>query len=623
MRRADRAAKPSPTASAPSDAGVPATGLSESKGKKHRARRAERNATKRAAAADASHRAYWPFFLAGFVTLFAAFWVYGPALEGPFLFDDRTLPFGNGTFPVDDFFAWLKGVRPLLMLTYWMNYRLSQFQPYSYHAFNVVFHAANAVLVFLIARKVLQFANVASTRRDILAGFAGALFLLHPANSEAVAYITSRSEDLSVLLFLGAWTAFLYRRQTETTWTRAALVLVLFGAAVLTKEHTIMLPLVLLLTDYFWDPPFSFEGIHRNWRLYLPVAASFVLVVAYLFTQLRTAIVQGAGGAGFGLKDFTWYQYFFTECRAFWLYIRLFLFPVGLRVDYDFPISYTILEHGALIGLVAILTAAAAAIYYGRRYPLAAFGFFLFVILMAPTSSFLPIKDPVVEYRLYLSMIGLLFIVLEFLRRVDVTQRGWIALLGGVLLVAGVTTYARNAVWSDPRLLWEDAVAKSPNVARAEFHLAEAYREQGDCAKALPHYSRAAELDPPAKHSYWYASVFVDWGLAYDCLNREDEALAKLRQAAALKPTAHVYSQIGMIYGKQKKNVEAMEALQQAVKLDPSFVMTYVYMGGVYQNGGDLADAIAQFRHALAIDPKNETAIESLRAAEAALANRR
>ncbi|HLM97835.1 MAG TPA: tetratricopeptide repeat protein [Bryobacteraceae bacterium] len=593
------------------------------KGKKQQSKRIDRSAGRRATVAEVPQRTYWPYFLGGFLTLSVAFWVYGPALYGPFLFDDRTLPFGNGTFPVDEFLPWLKGVRPLVMLSYWMNYRLSQFQPYSYHAFNVIFHAANSILIFLIARKVLQFANVVSARRDVLAVFAGALFLLHPVNSESVAYITSRSEDLSVLLFLGAWTAFLYRPQAETTWARAALVLALFGAAAFTKEHTIVLPAVLLLTDYFWNPPFSFEGIRRNWRMYLPVAAGFALVVAYLVTTLRSAILQGAGGAGFGLKDFTWYQYFFTECRAFWLYIRLFLFPAGLRVDYDFPISRTILEPGALIGLIAILAVAGAAFYYRRRYPLAAFGFFAFVILMAPTSSFMPIKDPVVEYRLYLSMIGLLLIVLEFLRRVDVRQRNWMALLAGVLVVSGIATYERNFVWSDPRILWEDTVAKSPNLSRAEFHLAEAYREQGDCAKALPHYARAAENDPPAKHSYWYASIFVDWGLAYDCLNREDEALAKFRQAAELEPTAHVYSQIGMIYGKQKKNAEAMAALQIALQLDPSFVMTYVYLGGVYQNGGDLADAIDEFKHALALDPKNEAALESLRNAEAALANRR
>jgi protein O-mannosyl-transferase len=587
------------------------------KAKKQHTRKIDRGAGKRAAVAEVPQRIYWPYFLGGFLALAAGFWVYGPALNGPFIFDDRYLPFGNGTFPVDHFLAWLNGVRPVLMLSYWVNYRLSQFQPYSYHAFNVIFHAANSVLIFLITRKVLQFVEVMNPRRGVLAVFAGAVFLLHPVNSESVGYITSRSEDLSVLLFLGAWTAFLYRQKAETTWARAVLVLLLFGAAALTKEHTMVLPALLLLTDYFWNPPFSFGGIRRNWRLYVPVAAGGVLATAYLARLLR-----GAPTAGFGITDFTWYQYFFTECRAFWVYIRLFLLPIDLRVDYDFPISRTILDHGAVVGLVAILIVAGAAFYYRRRYPLAAFGFFAFVILMAPTSSFMPIKDPVAEHRLYLSMIGLLFIVLEFLRRVEVTQRKWIAALGAVLLVAGVATYERSAVWSDPRLLWEDTVAKSPGLSRDEFQLAEAYREQGDCARALPHYARAAEIDPPAKHSYWYATIFVDWGEAYDCLNQEDQAIAKFRQAAALEPTAHVYSQIGMAYGKQKKNAEALEALHKAQQMDPSFLMTYVYLGDVYQNMGDFADGIANFKHALAIDPHSGVAFQSLQNAEAALANR-
>ncbi len=578
----------------------------------------ETGAGKRAAVAEPRRRVLWPYFLGGFLSLVAAFWVYGPALNGPFIFDDRYLPFGVSNFPVDNMMAWLRGVRPVVMWTYWVNYRLSAFQPYSYHAFNVVFHAMNSVLLFFIVRKILELAEVERTRRDVLAVFAGALFLLHPVNTESVSYVASRTENLSVLLFFGAFALFLYRRGPEMAWIRSAIVLALFGLAVMSKEHTIALPALLLLTDYFWNRPFSLEGIRRNWRLYVPIAAGAILVGGYLAKGMRLA-----GNAGFGLKDFTWYQYFFTQCRAFWVYIRLFLLPVGLRIDYDFPISRTILDHGSLVGLVAILAAVAAAFYFRRRYPLAAYGLFAFVILMAPTSSFLPIKDPIAERRLYLSMIGLLFIVLEFLRRVDVKQAKWMAALGGALLVAAVGTYQRNLVWSDPVLLWEDTAAKSPKLARDEFQLAEAYREEGQCAKALPHYERTEQLDSAGKHSDWYDTLFLDWGLAYgDCLDQPEQALAKYKQAAAIKPTAIAYSQIGRIYGKQGRNAEAMEVLQKALKLDRNFDFTYVYLGGVHQNLGDLAAAAADFKRALAINPQNEAAAQSLANVEAALANR-
>jgi len=556
---------------------------------------------------------FWPYAIGLAAALVAAFAVYEPSLQGPFLFDDQYLPFGQPDFPFDSLKAWILGVRPLLMFTYWINYQLSAKDTFSYHAFNVIFHAMVSILVFFIARKVLEWAQVEGRRRDVLAIFAGALFLLHPVNSESVGYVASRSESLSVLFFLGAFALFLYRRTTEITWTRTALVLLVFGGAVLSKEHTVVLPALLLLTDYFWNPPFSFTGIRRNWRLYVPVTAGGLLAVFYLLRQLR-----GAPSAGFSLKDFTWYQYFFTQCRAFWLYIRLFLFPAWLRIDYDFPISHTILEHGALVGLIAILLAAGAAFYYRRRYPLAAYGFFAFLILMAPTSSIVPIADPVAERRLYLSMIGLLFIVMEFLRRVDVRQPKWIAGLAGVLLVAGIAAHSRNFVWSDKVLLWEDTVTESPNKYRPVFQLAQAYFEAGKCAQALPYYERAAQLDPT---DY---SLFVDWGVDYvNCLNQPEQAVAKFRQAAALKPTAHVYSQIGMAYGKEGKNAEALEALATAEKIDPNFDATYQYRGGVHLAEGNPTAAIEDFRRALALNPRNEIARRALAMTEEQLTNRR
>ena len=583
------------------------------KAKKQETRRNRRASAKAASAiAETPRAAYWPYLLGYVLALVVAFEVYGPSLYGPFLFDDQYLPFSVPNFAVDSLRVWIRGVRPLLMFSYWVNYQLSEFHTTSYHAFNVIFHTANSILVSLIVRKILESAGVERKRRDVLAAFAGALFLLHPVNSESVGYVASRSENLSFLFFYGAFTLYLYRRTAEITWLRAAAVLILFGAAITTKEHTVVLPLLLLLTDYFWNPPFSLAGIRRNWRLYVPITAGGIVAALYL-----APIVRRSSSAGFSIKDFTWYQYFFTQCRAVWLYVRLFLFPAGLNIDRDFPISRTVVDHGAILGLVAILLAAGAAFYFRRRYPLAAYGVFAFLILMAPTSSFVPIADPVAERRLYLSMIGLLFIVMEFLRRVDVGQHRWMMALAAVLLIAAGLTHNRNYVWGDKVALWEDTVAKSPNKARDQFQLAQAYYETHDCAKALPYYARSAELDPMDDR------VFTDWGLDYDCLNDLDQAVAKIRHALSLKPTAHGYSQLGMIFGKNGKYAEALEALAAAAKIDPNFDMTYVYRGDVHLSAGDPAAAVQDFRQALALNPQNQPAMHDLGIAESRLGNRR
>jgi tetratricopeptide (TPR) repeat protein len=144
-----------------------------------------------------------------------------------------------------------------------------------------------------------------------------------------------------------------------------------------------------------------------------------------------------------------------------------------------------------------------------------------------------------------------------------------------------------------------------------EFQLAQAYYEHGECDKALPHYERSAALDSTDYR------LFIDWGLAYDCLNQPEQALTKFKRAVSMKATAHAYSQIGMVYGKQRRNAEALDALATAEKIDPSFDMTYVYRAGVRISEGNPAAAMEDFRHALALNPRNQTARQALAMIEA------
>ncbi|HWQ53166.1 MAG TPA: tetratricopeptide repeat protein [Bryobacteraceae bacterium] len=549
-------------------------------------------------------RRIWPWALSFFLAAFLVFEVYGPVLRGPFLFDDDYLAFRRPGF-TDQLGAWMAGVRPLLMFTYWVNFRLSPVDTFLYHVVNVVFHLGAGVLMFFILRRLLELAGTRGDRVWILSAFGAGLFLLHPIQTESVAYVASRSENLSVMLMLGAFAAFVCRPVAAISWGRAAAVLVLFGAALASKEHTLMLPALLLLTDYYWNPGFSLQGIRRNWRLYLPLAAAAAVGVAFVMR-----VLAHADTAGFGMKNLKWYEYFFTQGRALFVYLRLFVLPYGQTVDYDFPISRTPWQHGAFLGLAALVAITVAAWLYRRRWPLASFGWLTFLILMAPTSSVMPIADPVAERRLYISMIGLLLIAFEFLRRLNVDRKMLAGALAGVLVVAAVLTWQRNQVWTDNMALWRDAVEKFPGKSRAHFQLAYAYYSQNRCAEALPHYRRVAEIDGPAYDS------LVDWALALDCNNQPQEALAKLKQAAALDSTAHVYSLIGMVFAKQSRWAEALAALDTASRINPAYAMTFVYRGDVRLSLNDPAAAIAEYRRALELDPRNEIVGQKLIQAE-------
>jgi len=574
-------------------------------GRKGRAKGKARAPEKAAAAPRKPGTQWWIYAAAAALALYLAFQVYAPALSGPFVFDDTYQPYHTPDFP-NALHFWTRGVRPLLMFSYWINYRFSQAPP-GFHAVNILIHLLNSFLIFFIVRKL--------ARREspdwMLAAFAAAVFLLHPIQTEAVSYIAGRSECLSVFFFLAAFAVFLYRRTPAVSWPASIAVLLLFGAAALTKEHTLVLPALLLLTDYYWNPGFSFSGIRRNWRLYVPIAltaAGGLVYIAKVLTQAATA--------GFGLTGLTWYQYFFTECRAFFVYLRLLVFPAGQNLDWEYPISRNILDHGAILGLAAILALAGAAIYFRRRYPLASYGFLVYLLLMAPTSSFVPIKDPVAERRLYLPMIGILLVAVAALARMRVDRRKLAAALCGILAVLAIATYRRNEVWASDIAIWEDAARKSPGKQRVHFQLAHTYYTYGRCADAIAQYAEAARLEQP---DY---GLLVDWGLAYDCTNEPDLAVAKLREAAALEPKAHVYTQIAMVYAKQSRWQEALEALAQAERLNPNYDMIYDNRGGIRARTNDLAGAEADYRRALAINPSNEHAREMLGIVERQLSSR-
>jgi tetratricopeptide (TPR) repeat protein len=563
-----------------------------------------RNKRTRAAsvAPPASGFRWWHYALAVAAFVYLAFQVYAPTLESPFLFDDQYLPFALPYFGENPLRLWIGGVRPALMFGFWLNYQIAGQDTFWYHVVNVLFHVFNAGLVFLIVRKLLQLAG--ETRESsLVALFAAALFLLHPVQTESVSYVASRSENQSTAFYYGAAAVFLYRRQQAIGWRRTGLVLLLFLLAIATKEHAITLPALLLLTDYFWNPGFSFQGIRRNWRLYVSVIAGGLVAGNYILSRIGDT---AAAEAGFGLKGVAWYQYLFTQFEVFFIYLRLFVLPANLTVDYDHAFVRSVFELSGIFWLVILLATLALAWIYRRRYPLAAFGLFAVVLLLAPTSSILPIRDPIAERRMYLPMIGYLLIVVEFLRRFRLRRLALLAGMGAILVMAAAATYARNQVWSGPVPFWEDAAKKAPNKRRPRFQLAFAYYEAGRCGDAVREYGEVARIEPP---NY---ELLVDWALAYDCLQQFDEAVDKLRQAAALEPRAHVYSLIGMVYAKQARWDQALEALGKAEELDPRFAMTFVYRANAYLARGRPDLAATEFERALAIEPQNQMAHEGL-----------
>jgi tetratricopeptide (TPR) repeat protein len=243
------------------------------------------------------------------------------------------------------------------------------------------------------------------------------------------------------------------------------------------------------------------------------------------------------------------------------------------------------------------------AILLRRRYPLAAYGFLIFLVCLAPTSSFIPIHDVFVERRLYLPFIGLLLVMLEPLRRLNGAPKTLAFLLAGICLVTSYMTWQRSHVWASVIALWEDSAAKSPDKPRARIGLGNAYIHEHRCGDAAREYEAASRLGGSD------FTLKYNLATAYECLHRPEQASTLLREAIAENPdAAPSYALLGKVSAEKREWKEGLTSLQRAVELDPNYAPAHAYLGVILTDLGRPDLAGPEFEACLRIDPGNALA---------------
>jgi len=534
--------------------------------------------------------------------------VYWPALNGPILFDDLNLPVFNGA-ALPSWMSYFSGVRPLYYLSLHLNYLVSGREIFAYHLTNLALHFLTGGLVFYLLRQLLE--QTGSTEREAsrLALVGSLVFLLHPLQTEAVSYIASRSESLSTPFAYAALAVLAAAGARPVGWARSASILALLAAGTLVKEPVVAMAAVILLVDHWRAERNGSAGLRGNWRLHLPMAVGAALGSVGLVVYVSS---RSGGSAGLSLAGATWYGYLFTQFKVIWIYIRLFMFPVGQNVDYRISQSGRLLDPFAILGLAGLIVLLLAAWKFRNRYPLASLGVAVFLILLSPTSSVIPIADAAAERRAYLPSIGLLLILVEFLRR----WRGpvWknVVIYAAIALLA-LATWQRNNAFGSMVAMWEDSARGNPRNARAWVHLGAAYVQAGRCSEAVSVFERAQRLGYREQSFYW------DYAAALECDKQIDRAVAEYRRAIAIAPKAQAWTLLAALFERQGRWDEAFDALDQAERLDPAYWEVYSFRGGAYLNLKRFEAAAAEYRRALELRPDDALSLAGLTRASAAL----
>jgi tetratricopeptide (TPR) repeat protein len=519
--------------------------------------------------------------------------VYVPSLWGGFLYDDiailvenrrlqdlRALPTVLGYEPA----------RPLLGLTWALNYAVAGTRPWPYHLVNLLIHAANAALVASllgwIARRALQPDPAA------VALWGGALFAVTPMAVESVAYIASRSSLLSACLGLGCLRLAVGLFDAPSRLRQAA-ALVLLALALATKEDAAAVPLLILLMDVCfvsagWPAVRTRLGLHAPFLL-LPVAG-------LLARRVGTGAWLPAPVAPRGL-------YALTQLAAFPEYFFRTLVPVdpaffrGAALA-SWPPSLSVFML-ALLGAVLL----AAALLFRGRAPAWAFAVLWLAAALLPSSSVVPLNEMIVDHRAYLGIAGVSYAVGGFIAHPDRKYFGAVL----VLLLAGLS-WRYERVLGDPRRAWEDAVRRAPASADAHRALGEAYADRGD-PRAERNLRLAAALDPQPGRS------LASLGLFLAQQGRRAEAVETLHKAAAVDPDARILDNLGLLLESLGRFAEARQAYERAVAADRALAQPRIRLAALLIASGETERARALLAEAarLEIDAEDAQALEALR----------
>jgi tetratricopeptide (TPR) repeat protein len=548
---------------------------------------------------------------------------YSNSLSGPPLFDDhasllenqhiRTLLPSSVLFPERE--NPLAG-RPLVNLSFAVNYAIGGLDVRGYHVWNLAVHLLCGLVVFGLVRRTLDQPRVADrfSRRSIDVAFATALlWVVHPLNTEAVDYLTQRTESMMALFYLLTMYASVRAigAPRPIRWQGAALVACALGMAC--KESMVTSPIMVVVYDRAFVFGSLREALRSRGRFYAVLAATWLILAALVSSGPRMY------SAGFSTDVSPW-TYLLNQSVMIARYLGLVFWPRSLVLAYGYPRPVAlvgVLPYAAFVIVLLIVTA----VTFIRHPPLGFAGVWFFLTL-APTSSILPIATEVgAERRMYLPLVGLIALIVAALSLLsDATHHGLLegpepprawraAELSALLLLSaalGMGTYTRNREYVSALAMARTSLARWPTPV-AHAMLGKALAEAGEHQAAIAEYLEAVTE---------YSPALYDLGGELFDAGRFAEAAGDLQALLARKPPRKqmlsARTMIGRAAMVQRNWSEAADEFQTVLRIDPSNSTARGFLADSLFQARMFQAAIPQYRQYLAARPDDPGALTNL-----------
>ena len=515
---------------------------------------------------------------------------YFNCLSGEFIWDDFGLIKGNtylrslsGLPKIFSGNIWAgigvpsRAYRPLQILTYFFDYSVWKLNPFGYHLSSVVLHILAGIILYWLLRLIFN--------QGFLAFVASSLFVSHPVQTEAVAYISGRADPLAaVFIFLSFGLYLKFQQNNKAPYFLAALLS--FILALLSRENAIVLPVLLLAYHFI----FGLKQKIKSCQAFFLIAAVYLIFrLALMNTVFSDAPVPT-----------TFWQRLPGVFAALTNYLKILIIPADLHMEYGGAL-FKFCSVKVITGL-GILSLFLAGIFKCRRsMPLISFGLSWFLIALIPASNLYPLNAYMAEHWLYLPAVGLFIILAKFfanLAQEDNFRRRAVILLVCLIGIYTVLTIKQNTYWRSRLEFFERTLKYAPYSARVYYHLGNVYTDLKDNVRGIAMYQEAIRLDPE------YADAYNNIGNAYIEMGQNEEAIRYCRLALDLNPQLpEAYYNLGSAYYNLGQKEESLAMLAKSIELRPVYLEAYNNLAAGYAQAGNLDEAIRLWNKSLAVDP--------------------
>lgn len=549
--------------------------------------------------------------------------------------------------------------RPLVTLSYFIDYSLWQMNPMGYHLVNVVLHVVNVVLVYFLVLLLLRQYNKTqenynqSARRgrisDIgLALLTCMLFAVHPIVSEVVNMISYREDLIATAFLIASFLLFLLYKERvvaqipfrpsfknkdlgefplsafhrKCTISLSAGAMATYFFALLSKESAIVLPALIFIYElliprkYFTPNKIAQKIVCAPFFLgYIGVSIVYLILRFFILHNPGEKIVYPEGSIFVNMLTMT---------KVLGRYITSIFLPFNLNADYHVLYLKTPFTVSFLFPLFMLISIAIIAIRCWKKlartssgvnrtrdfYPVILFAILWFFISMLPVMNIIPLANIMADRYLYLPILGfclLLSITVTYLRAVIKYS-----VIISLLIFYIVMTVSRNNVWRDEFTLWYTS-SQSPLCSFTTYNnLGTQYNKKGYPDTALRCYQEALRKTREVGFTQ-YATVYYNMGNAYEKKNMPYEAVTVYKKAIQIKPDyQQVHNNLGKVYFTLGHYDDAIAEYNNAIAIDPDFPYAYNNLGVLYNKLGRQEDAVAAYKKALSLDPKYSDAYYNL-----------